>query len=543
MNGFITLAVGNGYLERAAAFALSARRFGCSTILLHADNDPGRFPSLFAKTIPIQNAGRINQSGRLSVWELKQLCYEHSEMFDCCAYADADSLVIRDPTGMFQILTDHPMHTPGGRPLADQEKWATPPALTVRQVATRAGVAVDAPIQTLNGGFLLWKRSDTAAKWFQDFSKMFSVVMDIYLGAGLEESQVRDELCMSLAFALQHILLPRSDSSIGVWDAMNLVLDIREQRFECNKGFYWEGHRFHPYIAHFGGSGVSLKYRECVNYLLKTVEQIDLPLFAAAELDSSDSTRHTRRSVERAYNLAHWPGMPKVSCQCITYGRPHLLNEAVESFLRQDYAGEKELVILNDHPTILVEPFKHPEIKVFNVGARFHSIGEKRNACCALCTGQVIFPWDDDDISLPWRISFTLEQMKNHHYMKPDRLWYWDKGAVSARKAVAHAMGAWSRALFDEVRGYPHIQSGQDQAIESLFGATGKRNVVALKTADLFYIYRFPGTGSYHLSAYGYGNGLADAEQYVARHVKPGRHQICPKWNTNYVSLVKAAGC
>src|SRR5438876_11343843 len=41
----------------------------------------------------------------------------------------------------------------------------------------------------------------------------------------------------------------------------------------------------------------------------------------------------------------------KVSCMCATYNRPPnsqwLLEEAIESFLRQDYA-EKELLVLND---------------------------------------------------------------------------------------------------------------------------------------------------------------------------------------------------
>src|SRR5690349_243347 len=43
----------------------------------------------------------------------------------------------------------------------------------------------------------------------------------------------------------------------------------------------------------------------------------------------------------------------KVSCICATYNRPPhfqwLLEEAIESFLRQDYA-EKELIVLNDCP-------------------------------------------------------------------------------------------------------------------------------------------------------------------------------------------------
>lgn len=243
-------------------------------------------------------------------------------------------------------------------------------------------------------------------------------------------------------------------------------------------------------------------------------------------------------SVPRRYDFSHWPRLPRVSCQCITYGRPHLLNEAVESFLRQDYEGEKELVILNDHPEVLIEESDLPEVRVFNVGRRFHSIGEKRNACCGLCAGEIIFPWDDDDISLPWRISLTLQRMTNLHYLKPDGLWYWANGTISHRKAVAHAMGAWSRGLFDEVGGYPHIQSGQDQAIEALFAKTGRRMVVPCDAGDLFYIYRFPGTGSYHLSASGYGKGLESAEEFVARNVPAGRYAIRPQWREDYVALV-----
>ena len=34
-----------------------------------------------------------------------------------------------------------------------------------------------------------------------------------------------------------------------------------------------------------------------------------------------------------------------VSAVCITYGRPALLEEAIESFLRQTFSGDSELVI------------------------------------------------------------------------------------------------------------------------------------------------------------------------------------------------------
>jgi len=729
MKGFITLAVGDTYLQRAAAFALSARRFGYPTILLHENVDPDRFPGLFAKSVCLETVESVNPSGSARVWELKEQCYRHSQEFDTCAFVDADSLVIRDPSEMFRLAMDHPIHTPGARTLEDHERWATAPGFTVREIAVQVGIPPDAPLHTLNGGFLLWNRGGPAEKWFADFSRMFGAVHDVYCSTSSRSLQVREELCMSLAFAAEGISLPRSDSSIGVWDANNLVLDIRQQRFECTKGYYWQGHKFHPYIAHFGGGAVSPQYRECVEYLREAVAPIDLPLFTEAHQSSPDPVsmrdraafngfsisrdeydalvefarkhrirrvlefgpgastwalleagchvvsleyqhrwfehfrqvfsqhpevrviqydnlpeicvpelngqrfdfglvdspegqlgRHYRRfarlnacefvaartdqwmlhdaqrpgeretltvfeekgwkirsleetpklaivtreakhlavpvavpSIEHAtepdvvpstgrdYDFSHWSTLPKVSCQCITYGRPHLLNEAVESFLRQDYAGEKELIVLNDHPKIIIEEFDRPDVKVFNVARRFRSIGEKRNACCALCTGQVIFTWDDDDISLPWRISFSLEQMKNGHYFKPDRLWYCNDGRMSIRKAVAHAMAAWSRELFDEVGGYPHMQSGQDQAIEDLFDKTRKRNISCVPPADLFYIYRFLGTESYHLSAFGYGKGLDETERYVHRHVAPGQYPITPCWKEDYLSLVQAA--
>jgi len=246
-------------------------------------------------------------------------------------------------------------------------------------------------------------------------------------------------------------------------------------------------------------------------------------------------------ALQRDYDFSHWDDLPAVSCQCITYGRPALLNEAVESFIRQDYPGTKELVVLNDHHDIVLDDPGIPNVLVVNVGRRFRTIGEKRNACCGLCSGDLIFPWDDDDISLPWRLSLSVERMVNHHYFKPDRLWYWARGSVSVKKTVGHAMGAWSREMFNDVGGYPHIQSGQDQAIEDLFRKTGNRAIEEVVDEELFYLYRFPGTGSYHLSAHGYGMGYEAAENYVNKRVKAGVYTLAPSWAVDYAELVATA--
>ena len=43
--------------------------------------------------------------------------------------------------------------------------------------------------------------------------------------------------------------------------------------------------------------------------------------------------------------------LPFISAKCVTYGRVSLLEEAIESFLKQDYPNSRcELVIVNDCP-------------------------------------------------------------------------------------------------------------------------------------------------------------------------------------------------
>ncbi len=240
------------------------------------------------------------------------------------------------------------------------------------------------------------------------------------------------------------------------------------------------------------------------------------------------------------YDFSHWNNkLPKVSCQCITYGRTNLLDEAVESFLRQDYQGEKELVILNDYSELEII-CDIPNVKVFNFPYRVGSIGEKRNVCVSLCSGEIIFPWDDDDISLPHRISYSLEQMKNKKYYKSDKLWFWRNREISEdpKYNIAHAMGAWSISLFKEIGGYPLIQSGQDQAIEERFKKTNYRQLEKTPLDKIYYIYRFPGTGSYHLSACGYNKGFEEVEKYVKKKEIKGKYVISPHWSQDFPELV-----
>src|SRR5215831_16169093 len=117
---------------------------------------------------------------------------------------------------------------------------------------------------------------------------------------------------------------------------------------------------------------------------------------------------------------------PAVSCICLTYARPRLLEEALHSFLQQDYSGPKELIILNDYAeqTLI---FDHPEVRVINVPRRFRTVGEKMNAAIALASHELLFVWDDDDIYLPHRLSFSVEHFEpKKGFFKPNKAWFWE---------------------------------------------------------------------------------------------------------------------
>jgi len=228
----------------------------------------------------------------------------------------------------------------------------------------------------------------------------------------------------------------------------------------------------------------------------------------------------------------------KISCYCITYNRAELLEEAIESFHRQDYKGEKELVILNDFPGQILE-YDHPEVFVVNSSKRFRTVGEKRNACIAMCSGDVIFPWDDDDICLPWRISLSLKYKDKHPYFKNKRAWLWQNKVIKPEPAhnTYPSMACWDRKFFEEVNGYAFMQSGQDIELDNRFRKTGKRYCIQIPNKEVYYIYKFGGTGHPHLSSFGYSKGWEE----IGKKEKSDKKLILlkPKWNEDYILSIK----
>lgn len=235
---------------------------------------------------------------------------------------------------------------------------------------------------------------------------------------------------------------------------------------------------------------------------------------------------------------------PPVSCLCPTYARVDLLEESIQSFLLQDYPGEKELLIINDYMGQILH-FDHPEVRIVNLPRAFHSLGEKMKAAVALAAHDLLFVWSDDDIYLPHRLRYSVERFDPAvGFFKADRAWFWNDGALNGPdRNVFHGGSCWSRELHHQVEGYPHTDLGCDQEFEKRIQLLRPNVELAtpVEAEEIYYIYRWGGTGSYHLS------NLCTL-QAVAAHIErqadlgrvpQGEIQLRPDWKADYRDLVR----
>ena len=216
-------------------------------------------------------------------------------------------------------------------------------------------------------------------------------------------------------------------------------------------------------------------------------------------------------------------------------------------FLRQDYRGDKELLVLNDQPEQELV-FAHPQVRIVNIKKSFKSLGEKRNACAALATHDWLFVWDDDDIYMPWRLSWSMRMVSRERaFFKSDRSLLLSDGVLSGPEDnLFHSSACFHRDLFDRVGGYPHMGTGEDLEFESkiadLFQVPGLE-FAGHPVEKIYYIYRWGGTGSYHVSWFdGGAGGHAKVLDYVTDALRLGRLPrgrivLEPNWKADYVDL------
>lgn len=250
-----------------------------------------------------------------------------------------------------------------------------------------------------------------------------------------------------------------------------------------------------------------------------------------------------------------------ISCLLPTYNRfplgQLLVAEAVESFLRQDYEN-KELILLNDCPEQTLY-FNHRQVRVINANHRFPTLGAKLHWMLQQAQGEYICRWDDDDISLPWRLSYSASKvgcLPDLHgrlpEWRPENHWYAPRPqglepqvlTESKHPGNTHIMSIWHRNILGTVEypGEPCPSGLEDQTFNSAIRRRGYPFQGDLLPLDkIFYLYRW-GVTRDHLSGKGGGQTMqATYDALATASIVPGVFNIEPVWRADYAALASAA--
>lgn len=223
--------------------------------------------------------------------------------------------------------------------------------------------------------------------------------------------------------------------------------------------------------------------------------------------------------------------LPFVTAICPTFGRypdyAHLVERAVGSFVAQDYPGPRELIILSDCPgQVLVTEV--PGVRVVNLSSQVKSLGEKYNLMLEMARGSIVFPWEDDDVSLPHRISQGVLRIAGAEgtypfdYFNPRFTWFKDGDrplSSDHSQGVNHNGSCYLR----DALSYPNASGAQDQAADRLARET-LRCAPPLDRTDLeswSYVYCW-GVSPWHLS----GHRDTDGAYRAAPRGKPGAYEV-----------------
>lgn len=237
-----------------------------------------------------------------------------------------------------------------------------------------------------------------------------------------------------------------------------------------------------------------------------------------------------------------------ISAKTTTYGRVDMLEEALHSFLIQEYKGDSELVIVNDYPLQTLY-FEHPKVRIINLKETFPVIGEKENFAINQCNYDCIVNFDDDDVVLKNHFRNVCKYFPGHDLLHWNNAIYMVGHKISAIRAVGNCGIVYSKSYVQSIGGYPREQAGADMTLVVSMQKSGCRVVRAMPPDDeVSQIYNW-GNGSYHLS--GQGRDRDGRENIIIRHsrhienlrkqgkIPTGDIELKPHWNRDYHQILK----
>jgi glycosyltransferase involved in cell wall biosynthesis len=221
-----------------------------------------------------------------------------------------------------------------------------------------------------------------------------------------------------------------------------------------------------------------------------------------------------------------------ISVLTITYKRPHLLEEAIESFLRQRRVAGAEMVIVNDNPEVDYV-YDHPSIKIFNVKERFPSIAAKLKWGYKQCTHNFIYRLDDDDLLAPeaiYNVAVTvIESALDYDIYRSKDHFFFVNNKFEKKSSNINNGNVYTKKYLDRIT-WPHKSGDEDAEITFSNGA------VICEKVPTSMIYRW-GMETLHIS----GMGIQPSEVILAQADKVltepgGVIQLNPHFDNDYYS-------
>lgn len=222
-----------------------------------------------------------------------------------------------------------------------------------------------------------------------------------------------------------------------------------------------------------------------------------------------------------------------ISVITLTYKRKNLLEEAVESFLRQD-VDDCEMIVINDCEDVTYEFTNEKNVRVINVKERFPSVLDKLMYGFSIAKYDNMYRLDDDDLlsdlslvksieAIKENPGYDIYRSKGHHYFL-NNTYQGDSGNVNNGNI-------YTKKYIKTIKEWPQNSFGEDYWI------TFSNNAKIHEYEHSSMIYRW-GMDTYHLS------GMTDKTQeemynWVDRDtIETGFHTLKPKFYNNYYQQI-----
>lgn len=227
-----------------------------------------------------------------------------------------------------------------------------------------------------------------------------------------------------------------------------------------------------------------------------------------------------------------------ISVLTLTYKRHHLLEEAIESFLRQDIPYPKEMVIINDAKEIDYV-FDHPEVRIINHKQRFPSISAKLKFGFEQCKYDNMYRLDDDDLLSETALKTACEDiLENPGYdvYRSEGFYFFVNNKFERISSNVNNGNIYTKKYVERIK-WPDTSIGEDADITFHQGGTWFEP----KNKKPTMIYRW-GMNTFHLSGGGTRPSdiaLKQADESLQRiNGASGTVQLHPQFKEDYYEKI-----